>query len=539
MTIASGMRIGRYEIQSHLGTGGMGEVYLARDTQLSRKVALKLLPEDLVVDEQAKRRFVQEARAISALNHPHIITVYDITAVDDHVFITMEYVEGDTLRKLISRGRVDTKRAVDLAAQVAAGLASAHKEGIVHRDIKPDNLILMRASQIKILDFGLAKLVEKQMASLLSSELSTMAYPITGIKANTQVGSIAGTIAYMSPEQAEGRPIDHRTDIFSLGMVLYEMLTGQRPFERKSTIDTLHAIINDEPPPANELNPSLPPELVEILAKALAKDPEERYQHAGDLELDLRRFKRALDAKSLPSTHHQLGTQQPSLWTVWRTTIIWASICTLLGLSLAGVWLLRRPSVSPRRSVALENVSLVQLTSDPGFEGQPTFSPDGETIAYVSDRTGNFEIYFRQVSGGPDINISNNPADDVSPAFSPDGKQIAFVSTRATATDSTTGQTRDNNFFECLPTATDEPLMGGDIWIMPALGGSARRIVESGNFPSWSSDGSAIFFTRGQWKKQKIFRVTASGGEPQEIPIKFKSGESAPFLLFPKQSADV
>src|SRR6266567_1248161 len=304
MAIAAGTRLDRYEIRSKIGEGGMGEVYLAEDTRLGRKVALKQLPEDLTADEAAKRRFTQEAKAASALNHPHIVTVYDIASEGHRDFIAMEYVEGESLRSLPSREKLEIKRAVEFAAQVAAGLAAAHKGGIVHRDIKPENLMVAHTSQIKILDFGLAKLVEKQRAAM-ATDLTTLAFPGAGVHAETKPGVILGTVAYMSPEQATGRALDHRTDIFSLGVVLYEIFTGKRPFEGKSAIDTLHAIINQEPPPAIEVNPRLPAEITDILGKALAKDAEERYQHAGDFELDLRRFKRALESNSLISIQKQ------------------------------------------------------------------------------------------------------------------------------------------------------------------------------------------------------------------------------------------
>src|SRR6266567_5471336 len=258
--------LSHYRIVSKIGAGGMGEVYLAEDTRLGRRVALKRLPDAVTADESVKRRFIQEAKTASALNHPHIITIYDISSDDHHDFIAMEYVEGETLRSLLTHGKMEIKRAVEFAAQVASGLAAAHTAGIIHRDIKPENLMVARGSQIKILDFGLAKLVEKQRAAM-ATDLTTLAFPGAGVHAETKPGVILGTVAYMSPEQATGRALDHRTDIFSLGAVLYEMLTGKRPFEGKSAIDTLHAIINQEPPPAIEVNPRLPAEITDILGK--------------------------------------------------------------------------------------------------------------------------------------------------------------------------------------------------------------------------------------------------------------------------------
>jgi len=333
----------------------------------------------------------------------------------------------------------------------------------------------------------------------------------------------------MSPEQARGLKVDHQTDIFSLGVVLYELLTGRRPFEGPTAIDTLHAILKDELRPATESNPNLPVELNDILGKAMAKDPRERYQHAGDFGLDLRRLKTALESNSLLSAKVKEArpTQQTIKPRTWRRTLGWAALGALAILGLATAAWLGRRTIPPTRATGLENVTLIPLTTDPSYEGEPTFSPDGETIAYVSNRTGNFEVFLKQVSGGPDINLTNNPADDVQPAFSSDGKQIAFVSSRSGSSDLTYG-------------GYDLPLMGGDVWVMPALGGGARRIAERGNFPSWSPDNSAILYTSGpEFGGQKIYRVAAQGGEPSEVVTKFKPGAGLPrFLLYPGYSSD-
>ena len=494
----------------------MGEVFLAQDTRLGRKVALKLLPEGLLADREMRRRFAQEARTASALNHPNIVTIYDIGSADGRDFLAMEYVEGQSLRDLLEAGQLDIRRSLDLAAQAASALAAAHEAGIVHRDIKPENLIVNRAGQLKILDFGLAKLVERQTAPLLESSLETLGEtPQPTSQGRTGTGVILGTVSYMSPEQARGQPVDHRTDIFSLGLVLYEALTGARPFSGKSAVETLHAIINEEPVSAVERNPRVPPQAVDILGKALAKDPSERYQHAADFALDLRRLARAPATPSLAMAQ----ASRP------RRRIGAIALAALL-LGIGAGFVLFRLSAPKTATSSLADVALTPLTDDPGYEGEPTFSPDGETIAYVSDRTGNFEIFLKQVSGGPDVNITNNPAEDVQPAFSPDGKQIAFVSTRESA--------RDLGYenFGVPPT-------GGDIWVMPALGGKPRRIAESGNFPSWSADGASIVYMGGRaWNKQ-IYRVPAGGGEAREVPLELGVQASrGRFLLYPSLSPD-
>jgi serine/threonine protein kinase len=512
-----------FRILSRLGTGGMGEVYLAADTRLGRKVALKVLPLGFAADEGACRRFAQEARAASALNHPNIVTIYDIGSEGGRDFIAMEHVDGESLRCVLSTRGLGLKLAVEMIAQAASALAAAHEAGIVHRDIKPENLMLAgplgRPSHLKVLDFGLAKLIETRRASLLSSEVTTL----TGAQApvgDTRPGAIVGTVAYMSPEQAEGRELDHRTDIFSLGLVLYEVFTGRPAFRGNSTIDTLHAIVHDDPVPATGLNSRLPPEAAEILAKAIAKDPAERYRHAGDFELDLRRLKRALDSNALPGMRSKVvvGPQSRARKALLTVTAA-AAICAAF---LAG-WRLNRVAVPTGAGAELAQVTLTPLTSDPGLELDPTFSPDGETIAYSSDRTGNFEIFLKQVSGAADINLTNNPADDIQPSFSPDGKQIAFVSSRAGSPD-------------ILDYGLQTRFMGGSIWVMSALGGTPRRIASSGSFPSWSPDGSRILYSNGTWFHSKLYTVTAAGGEPAEIPVRFAAAQE--FVTWPRFSAD-
>jgi len=521
-----GRPLGNYEVIEKLGSGGMGDVYLARDTRLDRRVAIKLLPQALTSNKQTKQRFTQEAKAASALNHPNIVTIYEIASYNGHDFIAMEYVEGDTIRDLLESGRIETRRAIQLSAQTASGLAAAHDAGIIHRDIKPENLMVTRSSQVKILDFGLAKLVEQERASLADSNLPTVDYARKDERVMTVPGTILGTVAYMSPEQAEGRALDRRTDIFSLGVVFYEMITGKRPFEGKSAIDTLHSIINSEPQPARDLNIQLPIEVEDLLAKSLAKDPAERYQHAGDFELDLRRFKRALESGSLLSARvqPQTGIAKGGISLLWWI----AAAAVLLSALIIGYWVTRDARVAPvpLAATTLTQATLFPLTVDAGFEGEPTFAPDGQTIAYVSDRTGNFEIFLRQISGGPDINLTNNQADDMQPSISPDGKQIAFVSSRS-------GQSDCLCFFIY---GTDQPLMGGAIWVMPTFGGSPRKIVNTGTFPSWSPDGGSLIFTKGPWYGQSIFRIASNGGEPQEIAVELK--ETAPFLAYPSYSPD-
>src|SRR6266496_828760 len=279
MQISPGSHLGPYEVSSLLGAGGMGEVYRARDTKLGRDVALKVLPAEVSSDPERRRRFEAEARSASALNHPNIVTVYDIGSSDSTIYVAMEMVEGKTLRELILAEPLPTRKLLEIAVQVAEGLAKAHAAGIVHRDLKPENLMISKDGFIKILDFGLAKLVEPG-----STDLSVMP---TAVAPPTEPGTVMGTAGYMSPEQAGGQPLDFRSDQFSLGAILYEMVTGQRAFQRKTGAETLVAILREEPEPIAQVSPKTPGPVRWIIERCLAKDPEERYASTKDLARDL------------------------------------------------------------------------------------------------------------------------------------------------------------------------------------------------------------------------------------------------------------
>ena len=286
--ISTGDKLGRYRIRSAIGRGGMGEVFLAEDTELERLIALKILPLDLANDTERMRRFVQEAKSASALNHPNIITIYEIGKTDDTHFIATEYIEGETLHSRLRSEPMNLKSVLDVAIQVASALDAAHRAGIVHRDIKPENVMIRPDGVVKILDFGIAKLTEKR-TNPIDEEAAT------AIKAGTQDGMIIGTASYMSPEQARGKDIDARSDIFSCGVVLYEMLTGKPPFEGENALDVIGSILNKEPVPLSQLIPDIPRELQHSVEKSLRKDREERYQTVKDLLIDLRQLKIRLE----------------------------------------------------------------------------------------------------------------------------------------------------------------------------------------------------------------------------------------------------
>ncbi|HEU4510049.1 MAG TPA: serine/threonine-protein kinase, partial [Pyrinomonadaceae bacterium] len=282
--------IAHYRIVEPIGAGGMGAVYKAYDSKLQRTVALKLLPSEYVSQDDRRRRFFQEARAASALSHPHILTIYEVGEDDGRPYIAMEYVEGETLRQKIKKNRLQLTEVLDIAIQIAAGLARAHELGIIHRDLKPENLMLSRDGYAKILDFGLAKLVaERERALVGDSEQKTL---IAGVK--TESGTLLGTVNYMAPEQLLGQRVDRRCDVFSFGVVLCEMLTGKAPFVHENRIDTMHAILHREPNLPTDGGPELPFDLQRVLGKALAKTPKERYQSVAELAEELKTIKRDL-----------------------------------------------------------------------------------------------------------------------------------------------------------------------------------------------------------------------------------------------------
>ncbi len=295
-----GSNLSHYRILSRLGRGGMGEVFLATDTQLGRRVAIKLLPAAFTADAERVRRFKQEARAASALNHPNIITIHEIGEAEGTHYLVTEYIEGETLRQQMTRGRLSLSSTLDAAIQVASALQAAHAAGIVHRDIKPENVMVRNDGIVKVLDFGLAKLTERQSPAPKPPEVDTQVSTVAAI--STSTGMVMGTASYMSPEQARGLKVDARSDIFSFGVVLYEMLAGRRPFVGATAGDILAAILRDEPPPLSEHSPDCPALLERIVNRCLAKTPEQRYQAASELSAELKSARAAIDEGSRPTS---------------------------------------------------------------------------------------------------------------------------------------------------------------------------------------------------------------------------------------------
>ena len=452
-----GQTISHYRVTAALGAGGMGVVYRAEDLRLGRHVAIKFLPETAAAHPDALERFHREARAASALNHRHICTIHEIDEHDGRPFIVMEVLEGETLQKYIAHKRVSLDSLLNLMGQVAEGLEAAHAKGIVHRDIKPSNIFVTIGGEVKILDFGLAKLDASAAGAESSGETATSPGALV-----TAAGQTMGTIAFMSPEQVRGEDLDARTDIFSFGVVMYEMATGTLPFQGQTTGLVFDGILNRTPPAASSVNASIPAEFDRILDKALEKDRELRYQSARDLRADLARLRR--NSGSSPS--HAVQAPAPPRRSRRRMVAAVAAVAVLtVALAVAAyfVWTNRGPAV-PAASTGERALS--RVTFEDGLQTQPTWSPDGRFIAYASDQAGNFDIWVQQVAGGRPVQITTDPAADWQPAWSPDGNTLAFRSERG----------------------------GGGIFTVPALGGREQRLTTIGYQPQWTPKGSEILF---------------------------------------------
>jgi eukaryotic-like serine/threonine-protein kinase len=405
-----GRTIGHYTIVEKLGEGGMGVVYKARDAHLDRFVAIKILPPEKVADSTRKQRFIQEAKAASALSHPNIIHIYDIDQADGVDFISMEFVAGKTLDRLTPRHGMQTAEALKYAVQIADALAKAHAAGIIHRDLKPGNIMVAEHGLVKVLDFGLAKLTET--APLNENDATrTLRQPVT------EEGTIVGTVAYMSPEQAEGKVVDARSDIFSFGSVLYEMLTGRRAFQHDTKASTIAAILREDPKAASQIAGGLAGEIERILKRCLRKDPAQRFQHMDDLKVALEEMKQESDSGVLGLP----GRAKPKRR---RQTLFWSAGAVAL-LAAAALWFMR-----PKTSVPEPELVAVPLTSYPGSEDSPSFSPDGTQVAFAwckDTELKNCNIYIKQIGVEPPFRLTGNPAAESSPAWSPDGRYIAFL----------------------------------------------------------------------------------------------------------------
>jgi serine/threonine protein kinase len=493
MSLSSGTRLGPYEILTLIGAGGMGEVYRARDPRLGREVAIKVLPVAFSADPDRLRRFEQEARAAAALNHPNILTVHEIGTRDGQSYVVSELLDGQTLRDALGHGALPVKQAIEYATQICLGLAAAHEKGIVHRDLKPENVFVTNDGRIKILDFGLAKLTEAAVAGA-GATMATR-------PAETSPGVVMGTIGYMSPEQVRGQAVDHRSDIFSFGSVLYEMVSGVRAFTGDTAADTMSAILGTDPPELTLGRGSISSGLERIVRHCLEKLPRRRFQSATDISFALENVTVTTEwpAPTAPATDRRVQ---------WTARLVLTATIGAALIGAAGMWwTARRTAPPPPDQVSL--VKVARLTHDMGFSDWPSWSPDGTVFAFSSNRSGNFEIYIRRVEGGGEFNITNDPADDVQPAFSPDGTSIAFVSTRSSKTRLIKAGS--------LTGSLDFRTFGGDIWVTPTLGGRARRVAEDGNYPVWRPDSRAVAYVSGPEYHRAIIEVPAEGAEPKPL----------------------
>jgi serine/threonine protein kinase len=479
MAISAGQKIGPYEVLSSLGAGGMGEVYRARDTRLGREVALKILPAEFSTNRERLERFEQEARSASALNHPNIITIYDVGASNSTSYLSMELVEGKSLRALLDEGLLPLRKAVSIASQLADGLAKAHAAGIIHRDLKPENLMISKDGYLKILDFGLAKmiLVQPNQASHLQTQ--------------TGAGMVLGTVGYMSPEQASGKAIDFHSDQFSFGTILYEMITGKRPFQRGTPAETMAAIIRDDPEQVTSLNPQTPAVLRWILDRCMSKDPDERYASTRDLARDLQSIRDHISEVSSVATVSTV--QQPVRR--FRVLVPALLILNFLAMVAAAYWYLKPKPFEP--------LEMLTLTYS-GKDSSPAISPDGKLIAFRSDRDGKSRIWLKQLAGGNEVVLSSGPDDY--PRFSMDGSTIFFIRTQSANT---------------------------TLFRIPVLGGEERKILDDVQTADPSPDGKKIAFIR--WKAGESSLFTANlDGNASELLARIEKVQ----VQFPRWSPD-
>jgi serine/threonine protein kinase/Tol biopolymer transport system component len=494
-----GSEIGHYRIVRLLGKGGMGEVYLADDTKLGRQVAVKILDAAVAADPDRRERFTREARAAAALNHPNIVTIHSVEEAGGHAFLTLEYIEGRTLAEILPAGGMPLDRLLPIGISLADAVGAAHQRGITHRDLKPANVMLTADGRVKVLDFGLAKLRE---------EVQPMAEGALPTQALTGEGRILGTVAYMSPEQAEGRAVDQRSDVFSLGVMLYEMAVGDRPFKGETQVSVLSSILRDNPPSVSDLKRELPRDLGRIIRRCLAKDPEDRYQTAKDLRNDLRGLRDELasgdhsglvassssvavsapDSASLPARPAAGRKIGPGLMTVAAAAGI---------ILLAAGWLLTRPDSSttpPDASSAgqsrpFSSLALTRLTTT-GTAGLAVISADARYVAHVVTGERGSALWLRQVATSSNVEIVP-PAQGrfAGLAFSPDNNYVLYV------------------FY---PAATNF----ASLFQVPVLGGGSRQLLyDLDTAPAFSPDGKRFAFVRGVSNQESVLMVADADGQ--------------------------
>ncbi len=464
MTIATGTKLGRYEIRSQLGAGGMGEVYRARDEKLNRDVAIKVLPAELSQNADRLRRFEQEAQAAGALNHPNILAVYDVGTHDGAPYVVSEFLEGESLKERLNNGPIAQRKAIDYAVQVSHGLAAAHEKGIVHRDLKPDNLFITNDDRVKILDFGLAKLIEPANDSIGQTDVATR-------KVHTDPGTVMGTVGYMSPEQVRGKHVDHRSDIFSFGAVIYEMLSGTRAFRGDSAVETLNAILKEEPPELTKTNPNIAPAVERVIWHCLEKSPERRFQSARDVAFALEN----VSATSSGST--QTATVSAPLRAKNRERLIWIGVSALLLIAAAALAI----AYLSRTQTAAHSVRLsLAAPYKASLPARVTVSPDGLRVAFIAnDVNGKRVLWVRPFDSLTAQSLAGTDG-AVSPFWSPDSRLIGYFA-------------------------------NGKLFKVDAAGGGPQALCDVGENRggAWNREGVILFAGL-----EGLYRVSAQGGAP-------------------------
>ena len=486
-----GKEIGPYKVTALLGAGGMGEVYRAEDTRLGRTVAVKVLPGELAQDKERLHRFIREARAASALNHPHVAHIYEIGQSDGLHFIAMEYVEGQSLAQKISGQPLDLKEVLDIGIQTADALEEAHQNGITHRDIKPANVMLTPKGQVKVLDFGLAKITRPE-GEAVGSDVSTAIH--------TTQGRVMGTLHYMSPEQVLGKELDGRTDLFSLGVVLYEMTTGRLPFSGAQVGEVTDRILHGQPEAVARFNYEVPAELERIIRKCLEKDRERRYQLAHEVRADLSKLKEESAANSSLTAGKSVASPQSAKKSWTWLGVFGLGLVALVAASMAWYFLRQQPVSSELPSPP------IPLTSYPGTELSPNFSPDGSQVAFSwnGERQDNFDIYVKLVDRSDALHLTTHPAADTSPAWSPDGRQIAFV-------------------------------REGTIYLISPLGGGERKVADvQAVWIGWTENSKSLVVSSGKPFNRRLTLLSVDTGKMKELTGPFAEG----FDLTPAVSPD-
>ena len=515
----TGRRLGVYHLQALLGAGGMGEVYRGHDTRLGRDVAIKILPQAFTADPDRLARFEREARVLASLNHPNIGAIYGLEDADGLRGLVLELVEGETLADRLRRGPVPVAEALTIARQIADALDAAHERGIVHRDLKPANIKITPDGVVKVLDFGLAKAVSGEGSSpdLTHSPTITMA--------GTREGVILGTAAYMSPEQARGKPVDKRSDVWAFGCVLYEMLTGRAAFDGETVSDTIVAILERQPD-WSALPATTPPGIRRLLQRCLEKDVKSRLRDIGDARVELDESNASVEPVQIRSGNRRL----------WMLTAAAALVALAAGI---GVWNARRPATVLENPLA--NAQFTRFTDFPGTELDAAISPDGRFVAFVADREGHYDIWLSQVGSGRYVNLTPDQQDDrrvmrtvgfsgdgseIVIGGSPDGRRMQLMSLLGGTPRVFLGETAINAAWSpdgarmVYHTRDD----GDPMFVADRTGANARQIFVDrpgvhNHYPVWSTDGQWIYFVRGfpATSETDVWRISPAGGEPERL----------------------